>query len=102
VAETVNLTTPITKPPTNAIQLTRLTIDVVAGSIYIEWKGDDGQAFSAAYPTLAPAGSSQPTGTALITSLNTANLSTVSLVKRIYQRLMTDGYIAGTITGTPQ
>ena len=102
MAETVNLTAPITRPSTNAIQLQSLLIDAISGSVYVTWKGDDGQLFSASYPTPPPAGSSQPSGMTLITALNTANLSTVSLVKRIYNRLITDGYISGTVAGTPQ
>jgi hypothetical protein len=35
-----------------------------------------------------------------IIALNKANLSTTSLQKRIMQRLMALGYIAGTVTGT--
>ena len=38
----------------------------------------------------------------LISALNTANLSTKSLEKRILERLATDGFIpAGSVTGTP-
>jgi hypothetical protein len=98
--ETVNLAAPITKPATTAIQLQSLNIDLIAGSVYVVWKGDNNEIFSASYPTPSP--NAQPSGMALITALNTANLSTVSLVKRIYNRLITDGYIAGTVAGTPQ
>lgn len=38
--------------------------------------------------------------TTLMTALNKANLSTNSLHKRIINQLITDGYLAGTITGT--
>lgn len=41
------------------------------------------------------------TARALITGLNTANLSTKSLARRIHERLIADGALAGTITGTP-
>lgn len=40
-----------------------------------------------------------PTATTLMTTLNKANLSTKSLHKRILEYLVTDGKIAGTITG---
>jgi hypothetical protein len=63
--------------------------------------GDDGVALSAAYPTPPPHGSGQPSGATLLNALNTANLSTNSLVKRIFNRLVADGYISGTVSGTP-
>ena len=98
--ETVTLTTPITKPVVSTIQLQSIHIDVMTKSIYLTWIGDNNEVFSANYPTPSP--NAQPSGGALITTLNTANLSTLSLVKRIYQRLVLDGYITGTIIGTPQ
>jgi|SRR6185295_5375661 len=103
MAEILTLTTPITKPTTTAFHLQRLTLDIDAKSILVQWLGDDGLAASAAYPTPAPADHpSQPTGATLLNSLNTGNMTTTSLVKKVYQRLQTDGYIAaGTITGTP-
>ena len=39
--------------------------------------------------------------TTLMTILNTANLSTTSLHKRVLNKLIADGKIAGTVTGTP-
>lgn len=46
----------------------------------------------------------QYTGTtalSLMNALNKANLSTTSLNKRVMQQLNSDGYMTGTITGTP-
>lgn len=40
-----------------------------------------------------------PTATSLMVTLNKANLSTKSLHKRILEYLVTDGKLAGTITG---
>jgi hypothetical protein len=105
MAEIITLTTAITKPSTTTFSLERLTIDVAQKAISLQWMGNDGLAGSASYPTpaiLNPLGTLQPTGAVLLTQLNTANLSTLSLVKRILQRLQTDGYIgAGTVSGTP-
>ena len=42
-----------------------------------------------------------PQATNFMVVLNKANLSTKSLHKRIMERLVTDGRIAGTIGGTP-
>lgn len=99
MAETVSLNTPITHPSVNVFSITQVTINVVAQSIYIQWVGDNNEAFSANYPTPSP--NAQPTGAALIHTLNTANFGTNSLVKQIFTRLQADGYIgAGTISGT--
>lgn len=52
------------------------------GLFYGEWKG--------------------ATAVALLTALNTANLSASSLVKRLLLKMAADGFIpAGTVTGTP-
>jgi len=105
MAELVTLTTPITKPTQSTITIDRITIDVTAKAILIQWLGNNGEAASAAYPTpaiLNPLGALQPTGAVLLNQLNTLNMSTTSLIKRVLQRLQTDGYIAaGTIAGTP-
>lgn len=39
--------------------------------------------------------------TTFMTSLNTANLTTQSLHRRILARLVADGKLAGTVSGTP-
>ena len=99
--ETVTLPVPVPKPSRTAVSLDRLTIDVRNKSILVQWIGDDGEPGSAAYPTPAPAGSSQPTGAALLTALNTANLTSNSLVKRVFTRLIADGYLSGSVAGSP-
>lgn len=104
--ERVTLTAPVTKPARTSIEIERLTIDVKAKLVFIQWLADNGDAGSAAYPTPAPVDAqgnpTQPTGAVLINALNNANLSTKSLVKRIYERLQTDGHLAaGAIAGTP-
>lgn len=38
----------------------------------------------------------------LMVALNKANLSTKSLHKRILEKLINDGHLAGTISGTPE
>lgn len=56
---------------------------------------------------VAPAGErtsyeySGAVATTLMNQLNVANLSTTSLHKRVIQRLVSDGKIAGVISGTP-
>ena len=100
--EIITLATPLTKPNQTLVKLDRIVLDIEMKSIYIQWLGNNGEPGSASYPTPAPSGSSQPSGATLLNQLNTVNLSTTSLVKRILQRLQTDGYIgAGSVTGTP-
>ena len=41
------------------------------------------------------------TATSLMTALNKANLSTNSLQKRILEKLVTDGKLTGTVSGSP-
>ena len=102
--ETVTLITPRPRSPQTAVRLERIVIDIEARAVLVQWLGDNGEAGSAAYPTPAPLGSSQPSGAALLTQLNKVNTSGAnpSLVNRILQRLQADGHIgAGAVTGTP-
>jgi hypothetical protein len=101
--ETVTLPAPIvrTKTQTNW-QLEEFRISIKRKMVHIVLIGDnEDEVLTANYPTPPPTGSSQPSGVTLINALNTANLSTRSLVKRMFERLIADGYIAGTVTGTP-
>lgn len=104
--EVVTLTTPVTKPNQTTIKLERFNIDVVSKTIYVQWLGNNNEAGSATYSTpVPPDHPTQPTGAALLTTLNKINLSGVnpSLVARILARLQSDGYIpAGSISGTPE
>lgn len=104
MSEIITLTAPVTKPNLTTFAIDRITIDVTAKSIYIQWLGNNNEAASASYPTPAPLGSSQPSGATLLTTLNKLNLSGAnpSLVKRILTQLQTDGYVAaGAISGSP-
>jgi hypothetical protein len=47
--------------------------------------------------------STTPTGATLLHNLNTANFTTTSLVKQVFNRLQADGVIsAGSVSGIPQ
>lgn len=103
MAEKITLTTPIAKPSQTTIQLRSLRIDVGAKLVEITWEGNNGEPGAARYLTPAPAGSGLPSGADLISALNTANLTSNSLVRRVLARLQTDGHVpAGTIGGTPE
>jgi hypothetical protein len=94
MAESIALTTPYTVDPRQASSF-------VVDSILLNWKeksivihlGGNGIQQRIEYTgTVA---------TNLMIALNKANLSTTSLQKRIFLQLIADGYIAGSITGTP-
>lgn len=73
------------------VQIAVLVLDVENSLIHIELKGENGLRFVHKY-------SGAPAAT-MMTQLNTANLSTRSLQKRILDRLVADGAYTGTITG---
>lgn len=103
MAEQITLTTPLTKPNQTLVKLKLMTISLDTKAVHIEFVGDNGEPGTADYPTPPPLGSSQPSGQTLISTLNTANLTTTSLAKRVLQRIQTDGYVgAGAVTGTPE
>lgn len=92
--EQLTLTTPITPPACTTYTVDRLVLHWSAQVIQVYLIGSDGGEVFAEYVGAA--------ATPLLTVLNTANFSTLSLHKRILQRLQTDGKLpAGTITGTP-
>jgi hypothetical protein len=106
--ETISLAVPVTTPSAVTVKFERLTFDLPAQTVSVSWIIVDGAgvtrfAASAYYTTPAPPDHpSQPTGLVLLNTLNTANMSTTSLIKRAFQRLQADNYIAaGAINGTP-
>jgi hypothetical protein len=105
MAEELTLTTPTTVPKTKW-KLAIFSVNVLVQMLTIEVYADSGERIVAIYPTpavIGPLGTLQPSGKEALSSLNTANNSAgTSMVKRILQRLQTDGYVgAGTVTGTP-
>jgi hypothetical protein len=97
VPELVTLAAAVTTTR-STVRVTRVDLDVEAKRITVEWATNlSTEAFSKVYDS-----TTNPTGAVLLTSLNTANLTTTSLVKRVIQRLQTDGLIAaGSIAGSP-
>ena len=100
MAEKVSLTTSVVKTQTQW-DLVAFHIDVLRRLIRIELLGDNGEQMQVLYPTPPPIGSSQPSGQTLLSALNTANLTSNSLVKRVYNQLISDGHITGTVSGSP-
>lgn len=102
MAETLDLTTSITyptPPPVTRYHVRRVLIEREPFARFaVLVVGDDNTQKQITY-------SDEDGGTTIATllaALNTANLSTKSLQRRILERLVADGYLpAGTVTGTP-
>lgn len=94
MAEILDLAVAIVPPSRTTYRLSGLMLDWDAAYILVRVTGSDGVEVRAEY--------SGATATALMTTLNTANLSANSLYKRVLNKLVTDGKLpAGTVSGTP-
>lgn len=93
MSEVLDLTTPVTPPSTLTYRVTVLHLDWPNGVINVTLVDNNGVARTESY-TNAEA-------TTLMGILNTANLSVKSLHKRILEKLVVDGKLTGTISGTP-
>ena len=91
--EQLDLTTPITTPSITLYRVNRLALDWPNGVINIALVDENGKETTFEY-TNAEA-------TMLMAALNTANLSIKSLHRRILEKLIADGKLDGTISGTP-
>jgi len=94
MAELLTLTTPLPQPP----QVTGYTVSRVllnwepTPQVVITLRGEDGQLVDFVY--------SGATATTMMVGLNKANLSTRSLNQRIFDRLIADGKLVGTVAGS--
>lgn len=96
MAEVLTLTAPVTFPNLTGYTITDVQLDITNLTVRVRLVGDNGRTFVRAWtPTTSP------TGATVLHALNTGNFSTNSLSKKIYQQLITDGLLAGTISGTP-
>lgn len=95
MAETVQLTTPEVTPEvrTTDYRVIYLALDWANALIVIHLRGTNGERKEHRY-----IGS---TATALMTQLNKLDLTVKSLHRRILERLIADGAIAGSISGSP-
>ena len=91
--EQIDLTAPITTPATTNYRVVRLFLDWPNGLINIDLADENGKITAFQYTNAA--------ATSLMIFLNTANLSIKSLHRRILEKLVADGKLAGTISGTP-
>lgn len=91
--EALNLTTPITVTR-SGYTLLRLVLDWEASRIEAVVRGSDGVEVQGEWRG--------PAAVTMMTALNTADLRTNSLVKRVFTQLVAAGTLpAGTVTGTP-
>lgn len=94
--EKLTLTTPVSKTTTEW-SIAYFTIDVEQASMVIAVKDNTGERRVIAYPNATTDAAATAT---LIGQLNTANLTTKSLRRRILERLQADGHLgAGSFSG---
>ena len=96
--ETVTFTTPYSKvAPAITATLVQLDMSMELGRIYAVLKGNNGERFEVAWSDTAG-----QNATALMNSLNKANLTIKSLQRRVIEQALADGKLpAFTISGTP-
>lgn len=95
--ETVTLTVPLVQT-TTAYRVQSITFDLDTSSIYVQIRGTNGELVQKTYNS-----TTTPTGATLLHAINTGNFSSNSLLKAVYNRLLTDGVIpAGSIIGVAQ
>jgi hypothetical protein len=93
--ESVTLTTPEVTPAvtTTDYRVVYLLLEWEQGLIVIHLRGTNRERKEVRY--------TGPEAVTMMLTLNTANLTVKSLHKRILEKLVADGKIAGAITGTP-
>lgn len=100
--ERIDLQTPVPRPSTQNCTLDYLIFDpdlqTFANSrIEAVLKCNSGELVSKVYDA-----TTVPTGATLLSQINTSDNRTVSMVRKIYNRLVLDGVIVGSVAGTPQ
>lgn len=92
--EQFDLTSPIVGPSRSSYKIATVLLDWAQAVIRVDLVGNDAVPLTVVY--------TGPEATALMTALNTANLTTNSLYRRVLTKLATDGKIpAGSVSGTP-
>ena len=94
-AEQVDLTAPDqVQAGTSTYSVTQLVLDWEQGRIVIKLVGDNGERKEVVFGDADNA-------RAMMRALNKMDLSTVSLHRRIMERLIADGHLVGSISGVP-
>jgi hypothetical protein len=99
--EQLNLTTAETIPQAITSSYKVITIGLYWEQQYIVicLRGDNGKIKQFTYGGLDANATEKTKAANLMIALNKANLSTISLQKRILNQLISDGLISGTVTG---
>ena len=92
--EQIDLTTVETLPDNNYYRVNELHMYWIGKFIRIELRGENGETLEFSYDG--------DEARSLMLALNKANLSTKSLHKRIMEKLINDGLIDGTISGSSE
>lgn len=97
-AQEVHTLTSPTSVTTSTYTLQYIGLDVANSRIVVQVVSNAGVQVTKTYDA-----STSPTGATLLHNLNTANFSSNSLVKAVFNRLIADGAIpAGSVAGSPQ
>ena len=93
MAETIRVTTPAVPETYTDYQVMYLELDWELPRIVIRLRAPDDKRIAHNY--------TGATALTLMRGLNVANLSTVSLHRRVVNRLIADGVISGAVSGVP-
>jgi hypothetical protein len=96
VAEQIDLTTPVAKAVASSFRVSYMNLDIDNARITVFLTANNGDTLQKVYDA-----TTTPTGATLLHNLNTGNFSVNSLMKAVYNRLIADGVIAGTVSGVP-
>jgi hypothetical protein len=94
MAEQVDLVTPVAKPSITNYRVSYMNLDIDNARITVFLTANNGETLQKVYDA-----TTTPTGATLLHALNTGNFTANSLLRAVYNRLIADGVIAGTVTG---
>lgn len=112
--EKVVLSAPQVAPSVSEYSIRYFAIDVENQRIVLELKSNTGTLKQVVYENSAPVMGTNEQGqsivvtpsdnkaTNMIVALNKANLTIKSLERRIFEQLIADGHLSGSLTGTPK
>lgn len=91
MAEQITLAAPVNRPSVTDYRIGYFAIDVTHQRLIVELVANDETRLMHVWEEAG----------ALIGALNVANLTQKSLERRIYEKLIADGVLAGTVSGSP-
>lgn len=93
MAETLSLASPIAAPALTNYAISKLVFDWEGAMIVIDLRGQNGERATYRY--------NGSKATSLMNALSKANLTVKSLPRHVYEQLSDDGFVVGTVVGTP-